>query len=123
MDQPHISVSLQELGRLWEALQSWRIAQCDGEWEHEFGIKIETIENPGWGIKIDLTGTELEYRQFDAIDDGYNDDDNYDERGKTLGPWLWCYVKDKQFVGICDAHQLPRMVIIFIRWTKECTRS
>ncbi len=41
-------------------LQNWYAGQCDGDWEHEFGIKIETIDNPGWSITIDLTGTKLE---------------------------------------------------------------
>ncbi|MBY0204438.1 Imm53 family immunity protein [Paenibacillus cucumis (ex Kampfer et al. 2016)] len=21
---------------------------CDGEWEHVYGVKIQTIDNPGW---------------------------------------------------------------------------
>ena len=27
-------------------LQSWYQSQCDGDWEHEFGIRIETLDNP-----------------------------------------------------------------------------
>ena len=38
-------------------LQEWYISQCNGEWEHDFGVKIETIDNPGWEITIDLEGT------------------------------------------------------------------
>jgi hypothetical protein len=37
-------------------LESWFAQQCDGEWEHENLLKIETIDNPGWSISIDLTG-------------------------------------------------------------------
>ncbi|MFE3999789.1 Imm53 family immunity protein [Nocardioides sp. YIM B13467] len=36
----------------------WYADQCDGEWEHEFGVKIETIDNPGWSVTIDLVDTE-----------------------------------------------------------------
>lgn len=33
---------------------------CDGDWEHEFGMKIDTLDNPGWSVEVDLAGTELE---------------------------------------------------------------
>jgi hypothetical protein len=38
-------------------LQGWYAAQCDGDWEHERGVKIETLDNPEWAIRIDLEGT------------------------------------------------------------------
>jgi len=33
--------------------------QCDGDWEHSYGVKIETLDNPGWLVTIDLTDTTL----------------------------------------------------------------
>lgn len=33
---------------------NWYAQQCDGEWEHEFGVKIESQDNPGWGVYVDL---------------------------------------------------------------------
>lgn len=33
---------------IFEWLQKWYKSQCDGDWEHEYGIKIETVDNPGW---------------------------------------------------------------------------
>ncbi|AZP23332.1 hypothetical protein EJC51_19160 [Streptomyces aquilus] len=41
-------------------VQAWYAANCDGEWEHEFGIKMATSDNPGWHIEIDVSETELE---------------------------------------------------------------
>ena len=29
-------------------LQGWYMAHCDDDWEHSFGVTIETIDNPGW---------------------------------------------------------------------------
>jgi hypothetical protein len=29
-------------------LQQWYLAQCDGDWEHEWGVQIGTLDNPGW---------------------------------------------------------------------------
>jgi len=38
-------------------LEQGYTSQCNGEWEHSYGIHIETLDNPGWRIKIDLRGT------------------------------------------------------------------
>ncbi|WP_309505466.1 Imm53 family immunity protein [Streptomyces phytophilus] len=45
---------------LLRALGAWYADQCDGDWEHEFGVKIETLDNPGWLIQVDLPGTSKE---------------------------------------------------------------
>lgn len=47
-----------------EWLCDWFASRCDGEWEHEFGIAVSTLDNPGWSLRIDLTGTELADRGF-----------------------------------------------------------
>ena len=41
-------------------LQDWYKNQCNDEWEHDYGITIGTLDNPGWDVKIDLIGTSLE---------------------------------------------------------------
>jgi Immunity protein 53 len=40
-------------------LETWYAAQCDGDWEHSYGIRIDTLDNPGWSVEIDLADTEL----------------------------------------------------------------
>ena len=40
-----------------EQLEKWYAARCDGLWEHGWGIKIETLDNPGWTVHIDLNET------------------------------------------------------------------
>jgi len=40
-------------------LQAWYPVQCDGDWEHEFGVRVETLDNPGWSLRIDLDGTAM----------------------------------------------------------------
>jgi hypothetical protein len=49
-------------------LQARYIAQCDGAWEHTYGIKIETLDNPGWMLRVDLAETELAGRAFDRVE-------------------------------------------------------
>ncbi|MFJ5673999.1 Imm53 family immunity protein [Streptomyces sp. NPDC093097] len=35
------------------SLTAWYTCQCDGDWEHEYGIRIETLGNPGWSVEIE----------------------------------------------------------------------
>jgi Immunity protein 53 len=50
-----------------EELQRWYRLHCDGDWEHEEGIIIETLDNPGWRMRISLRDTELESKPFQEI--------------------------------------------------------
>lgn len=43
-----------------ELIEEWYKNQCNGDWEHEYSIKIETLDNPGWNVEIDITDTFLE---------------------------------------------------------------
>jgi Immunity protein 53 len=87
-------------------LAHWYAQQCDGEWEDDFGVQLKTIETPGWELEIDLDGTELEDRPFDAVADG--DDGELD--------WLHCEVKDSTFVGSCSPTRLPELLAAFRAW-------
>jgi Immunity protein 53 len=40
-------------------LEDWYETQCDGDWEHQHGLKIDTLDNPGWQVQIDLDGTRF----------------------------------------------------------------
>ena len=48
-------------------LSEWFSHQCDGDWEHEYGIRIGTLDNPGWRLRISLIGTNLENKEFKKI--------------------------------------------------------
>lgn len=57
-------------------IQDWFKEQCDGYWEHSYSIKIETLDNPGWSITINLEGTslentEIEYQLFEKAEDDW----------------------------------------------------
>jgi hypothetical protein len=51
-----------------DRLQGWYVAQCDGEWEHQHGLSIGTLDNPGWSISIGLTDTGLQSRPFERFE-------------------------------------------------------
>lgn len=40
-----------------KAHTKWYNQHCNGDWEHDFGFAIETLDNPGWAITIDTEGT------------------------------------------------------------------
>ncbi len=40
--------------------QHWYANQCNGDWEHGQGVKISSIDNPGWSVDINLEGTIAE---------------------------------------------------------------
>lgn len=47
-------------------LMNWYVRECNNDWEHSYGVKIDTLDNPGWTIEIDLRETSLEGRSFES---------------------------------------------------------
>ena len=89
-------------------IQKWYASQCDGDWEHENGLVIETLENPGWFVKIALEGTELETAEFLTID-----------RTKPERSWLFCKVVEKRWEGAGGPHVLGEILATFVRWARD----
>lgn len=56
-------------------LEDWYNRQCDGDWEHDHGIRIENLDNPGWTIHINLKDTELEYLKLRVDDTERSEED------------------------------------------------
>lgn len=98
---------MQKTQLLLANLQSWYAAQCDDDWEHQFGISIGTLDNPGWSLSIDLTGTLLENKHFPALARKNSDEE-----------WTVCYVNDKKFIGYAGTHQLDELIGVFLTWAK-----
>ncbi len=92
-------------------LQDWFAAQCDGAWEHQHGITIESCDNPGWWVKIDLAGTSIANRFFDPMTE------NVDADGHPLGSrWMNCHVVGGVWHGAGDETKLPTLLQIFLTW-------
>jgi hypothetical protein len=90
-----------------EWLGEWFEHQCDGDWEHQLGVRIETLDNPGWSFRVDLTGTTLSEEAFASqeVDDG--------ER------WMRLWKDDDAavFHGAGSPTMLPMMIERFSEWT------
>lgn len=89
-------------------IQNWYKNNCDGDWEHMYGIEIDTLDNPGWKVSIDLLDTPLETKVFDMIQN-YYDDNN----------WIYCMVKDGVFYGSGDTDKFKEILIIFKNWVEN----
>jgi hypothetical protein len=49
-------------------LQAWYMANCDDDWEHQYGVKIQTIGNPGRSVSIELDRTPLDGSDFERVE-------------------------------------------------------
>lgn len=95
-----------------QRLQEWFTRHCDGTWEHRFGVTIQTTDNPGWWVKISLSGTELDNRAFTPIKRGELSLD-------PQPPWLHCYLEDQTFHGAGDPTTLREILNVFLDWAGE----
>ena len=92
-------------------LQRWYDAHCDGDWEHTYGVKIETLDNPGWNIVIDLAFTDLEdvplvEVQHNEIAQSFQDNPE----------WFVCRKIESKFEGSGGPNQLEAILRVFLNW-------
>ena len=99
---------------VFEKLSAWYEAQCNGDWEHHYGIQIETLDNPGWRVTIDLLGTNLENKPFSDI--SYNVDS---KNNPIAAKWLCCTVSNDQYIGAGDSSQLEKIIVHFCLWLEH----
>jgi Immunity protein 53 len=95
-------------------LAQWYTRQCDEEWEHHQGISIESCDNPGWWVKVNLKGTSLETVPFELVAN------NVDAAGFQQGPrWLSCHVADGVWNGGGDETTLEQILELFLSWAER----
>ncbi|RJX41700.1 rhodanese-related sulfurtransferase [Paenibacillus pinisoli] len=93
-------------------IQNWYFENCNGDWEHIYGVKIDTIDNPGWTVKIDLVETYLENEHFEVINDERNEED-----------WYYCEVRDGMFYGAGGVGNLEEILNYFRQWASSIERN
>ena len=92
-------------------LQAWYAAQCNGDWEHQCGVRIATLDNPGWRVTIDLAGTPQEGLPFAEVAEGVGADAHPDSPR-----WLRCWVEGGKWHAAADEGQLTRALGLFLDW-------
>lgn len=87
-------------------LQNWYESHTNGDWEHQYGIRIDTLDNPGWSLRIDLTETGLDRRDFEPI-----------KIERTERDWLFCRIEGDVFTANCGPQNLAGAIAVFRDWT------
>jgi hypothetical protein len=86
-------------------LERWYAGQCNGEWEHGSGVRIDTLDNPGWRVRISLRDTKKESSGLKRIRIDRTDID-----------WIQYWVEKHEFHIACGPTNLSEAVEIFVRW-------
>lgn len=87
----------------FQKLQLWYSKQCDGSWEHDHGVSIDTLDNPGWTVVVDLAGTDLESMHFEPVVEEQDE-----------GNWLHCKIENAKFLGYGGPLKLEAIVQVFV---------
>jgi hypothetical protein len=88
-------------------ISRWYDAHCNDNWEHHEGISIESIDNPGWSLRVGLRDTELFGREFLTMEVQRSDRD-----------WLVCRIVDETFEGVGGPANLPELIQTFLSWAE-----
>jgi len=84
--------------------EAWYLRQCNGDWEHLYGITIETLDNAGWSVTIDLTGTKLERVPYSRLSENAG---------------LDCRVERAKWKGTGGALELNQLLEEFFSWAEK----
>ena len=80
-------------------------ARCNGDWEHQWGVKIDSLDNPGWTLDIDLNQTKAENRQLERT-----------RIERTQNDWIIYHVEKKKFKAAMGPTNLSEAIKIFCQW-------
>ncbi|WP_432164548.1 immunity 53 family protein [Streptomyces sp. bgisy031] len=88
-------------------LQRWYTEQCDGDWEHSWGVEIGPLDNPGWTVAIDLEETSLEHKSYSA-----------ERFRRSETDWIFTHVQELRFRASCGPGNLTEAIAIFRKWAE-----
>jgi hypothetical protein len=94
------------------ALERWFAGSCDGDWEHGRGVRINTLDNPGWSVDIELAGTSLSGKAFAPV---------REERAEH--DWMHCWTDAEVFRGRGGPRNLREILALFLSWSGADTEK
>jgi Immunity protein 53 len=86
-------------------LEKWYSDRCNGVWEHQSGVSIGTLDNPGWTLEIELCGTDAEDRTLERV-----------KIERTRNDWLHYWVEKNKFHARMGPKNLTECIEIFCGW-------
>ena len=91
-----------------EWLEDWYQRQCDGDWEHTQGIRLESLRRRGWRLTISLEGTSAENIAPNRL--------NFGTSGEE---WIDCSICEARFEGAGDPRRLEQIIGVFRKWVED----
>jgi len=99
--------------QVWSELLEWWQKQCDGEWEREFGLTVQSMADPGWIVKVDLAYTNYNLTKFKPVSTKSSDADWMECKIEQAGVWSpdaeFCH-----FVGMGGSNNLENIIRYFL---------
>ncbi|MBK1787900.1 immunity 53 family protein [Prauserella cavernicola] len=86
----------------FEFLRAWYHDHCDEDWEHQQGVRIGTLDNPGWSVRVDLAETCLDGRRLDRVTVDRSDQD-----------WVHWWSDGLRFQVACGPRNLREALVKF----------
>lgn len=85
-------------------IQNWYKLNCNGDWEHNYGMKISNLDNPGWNIEFDLQDTALENLDYKNVHQNPNNE--FD--------WYFISSSENTLEASCGIDNLEQTIKIFL---------
>ena len=98
---------------LIKELEAWYHEQCDGDREHGSGVRVETLDNPGWHLQVNLEGTALESIPFAEQKVDCEHESN----------WIICARQGNTFDAAGGPRRLGDMIGVFLAWVKSNSKG
>lgn len=92
-----------------QRLSKWYSAQCNGDWEHDWGFKISTLDNPGVAVEVNLDGTLMADVPFEEKK----------EKMESTDGWMICRRVGSRFEGAGAPSRLEDILVTFLDWTEQ----
>jgi hypothetical protein len=90
---------------------SWYAAQCNGDWEHKYGVRIDSLDNPGWQVAVDVAETDRAGTPFAPIEWQGSD------------RWLTAEREGDEVVMYCGPRELDAALEILATWLSGSSTS
>ena len=89
---------------LW--LQGFYESLCDGEWDHSEGIRIETLDNPGWLVFLNLEETDIDVPDMEIF-----------VREGSERDWVHCRILNRRWEGFGGPGNLKEILVTLKNWS------
>lgn len=89
-------------------LQKWYARHCDEDWEHSYGIKLDTLDNPGWILTVDLADTE--FSDFSL---------SMSRVDRSQVDWIQSEISGRRYIACGGVFNLEEMIIQFLIFVGE----